>query len=397
MAADDKSSPAGEAAGELKDAAASGGASGGASKGPLPPSLVVVHPLVLLSVLDHYNRVAKDTKKRVIGVLLGETYKGRVDVTNSFAVPFEEDDKDKSIWFLDHSYLETMFRMFKRINAKERVVGWYSTGTTLSESDIDIDALMRDFSTHPLLLLVDAQPKEEGLPCKAFVGVEESGSQQLLISAAGGDEAGEPSTQETSTRDIGHSRTFAHVPCQVGAYEAEENAVEHLLRDVRDATYSKLSKTTRQRFRSLESLKLRLQEIRKYVDHVLAGEIPLSQEIMAQLQDALNALPASSNATKPANGEAGTGMSPATAMDTDGAEISGEAAAGGDALGDALTVTTNDMMLSVYTAALSRGTIALHNLINNKLANREAEAKSAKKDDTTKKESGATESGAAKS
>jgi hypothetical protein len=32
---------------------------------------VVVHPLVLLSVVDHYNRVAKDTKKRAVGVLLG--------------------------------------------------------------------------------------------------------------------------------------------------------------------------------------------------------------------------------------------------------------------------------------------------------------------------------------
>lgn len=47
--------------------------------------LVVVHPLVLLSVVDHYNRVAKDTKKRVVGALLGETYKGRVDITNCFA------------------------------------------------------------------------------------------------------------------------------------------------------------------------------------------------------------------------------------------------------------------------------------------------------------------------
>lgn len=46
---------------------------------------VVIHPLVLLSVVDHYNRVAKDTKKRVVGVLLGETYKGRIDATNSFA------------------------------------------------------------------------------------------------------------------------------------------------------------------------------------------------------------------------------------------------------------------------------------------------------------------------
>ena len=46
---------------------------------------VVVHPLVLLSVVNHYNRVARDTRKRVIGVLLGEASKGQVDVTNSFA------------------------------------------------------------------------------------------------------------------------------------------------------------------------------------------------------------------------------------------------------------------------------------------------------------------------
>lgn len=52
---------------------------------PGPPKQVVVHPLVLLSVVDHYNRVAKDTRKRVVGVLLGETSRGRLDVTNSYA------------------------------------------------------------------------------------------------------------------------------------------------------------------------------------------------------------------------------------------------------------------------------------------------------------------------
>lgn len=35
-------------------------------------------------------------------------------------VPFEEDDKDPSIWFLDHSYLENMFRMFKKVNGECR-------------------------------------------------------------------------------------------------------------------------------------------------------------------------------------------------------------------------------------------------------------------------------------
>ena len=33
-------------------------------------------------------------------------------------MPFEEDDKDASIWFLDHNYHEAMFDMFKRINGK---------------------------------------------------------------------------------------------------------------------------------------------------------------------------------------------------------------------------------------------------------------------------------------
>ena len=61
---------------------------------------IVLHPLCLLSVTDHYNRVARDTKKRVVGVLLGHRTGNTVDVTNSYAVPFEEDLKDSSVWFL---------------------------------------------------------------------------------------------------------------------------------------------------------------------------------------------------------------------------------------------------------------------------------------------------------
>ncbi len=81
------------------------------------PEQVIVHPLVLLNVVDHYNRVAKDTQRRVVGILLGESDKGRVDCTNSFAVPFEEDARDKTVWFLDHDFLEEMAHMFK--------VGWW--------------------------------------------------------------------------------------------------------------------------------------------------------------------------------------------------------------------------------------------------------------------------------
>mgnify|MGYP002477587155 CR=1 FL=1 len=46
----------------------------------------VVHPLVLLSIQDHFHRVAKNTRKRVVGILLGQDLgpKG-YNVANSFA------------------------------------------------------------------------------------------------------------------------------------------------------------------------------------------------------------------------------------------------------------------------------------------------------------------------
>ena len=31
-------------------------------------------------------------------------------------VPFEEDEKDPSVWFLDHNYIEGMNNMFKKVN-----------------------------------------------------------------------------------------------------------------------------------------------------------------------------------------------------------------------------------------------------------------------------------------
>ena len=55
-------------------------------------------------------------QKRVVGLLLGSwSSKGVLDIANSFAIPFDEDDKDKDVWFLDHEYLENMYNMFRLV------------------------------------------------------------------------------------------------------------------------------------------------------------------------------------------------------------------------------------------------------------------------------------------
>ncbi|KAL1458003.1 hypothetical protein WDU94_008180 [Cyamophila willieti] len=289
-------------------------------------SKVVVHPLVLLSVVDHFNRMSKiGNQKRVVGVLLG-CWKGKgiLDVSNSFAVPFDEDDKDNSVWFLDHDYLENMYGMFKKVNAREKVVGWYHTGPKLHQNDIQINELIRRYCTNSVLVIIDAKPKELGLPTEAYRVVDEV------------HDDGSPTT-----------KTFDHVSSEIGAEEAEEVGVEHLLRDIKDTTVGSLSQRVTNQLMGLKGLNQQIKEIEKYVGQVLDGTLPMNHQIIYNLQDIFNMLPDITN----------------------GKFI------------DAFHVKTNDQMLVVYLAAMIRSIIALHNLINNKITNRDAE----KKEITSKK------------
>ena len=289
-----------------------------------PPSSVVVHPLVLLSVVDHYNRVAKDSKKRVVGVLLGETRKGRVDIMNSYAVPFEEDAKSPEIWFLDHNYHETMFEMFKKVSAREKVVGWYSTGPLIRPSDLEINELMRRYTPEPILCIIDVNPKDNlEIPTQAYISVENA-----------------PEAQAVSRR------TFAHIPSEIGAEEAEEVGVEHLLRNIHDTSQSTLTDQVQQKLASLHSLKNRMADMIKYLDNVIQGKCPPNHQIIYNIQDILNLCP-----------------------DLQSKEMV-----------ESLAITNNDNMLVIYLSSLIRSILALDDLINNKLRNQALENEDAEGD-----------------
>lgn len=88
-------------------------------------------------------------------------------------VPFEEDEKDPSVWFLDHNFVESMRDMFKKINAREKLIGWYHSGPKLRASDLEINELFKRYTPNPLLVIVDVQPKEVGVPTDAYFAVDE--------------------------------------------------------------------------------------------------------------------------------------------------------------------------------------------------------------------------------
>ena len=79
------------------------------SDAPAPePIGAKLHPIALLSIVDHHERtVGNKLNKRALGVLLGESNRGVYDITNAYAIPFEEEHKKEGVWFLDHDYHET--------------------------------------------------------------------------------------------------------------------------------------------------------------------------------------------------------------------------------------------------------------------------------------------------
>jgi 26S proteasome regulatory subunit N8 len=279
---------------------------------------VIVHPLVLLSVVDHFNRVSSTQKpSRVMGLLLGNVKPDKtLDIANSFAVPFDEWPNDPKTFFVDAEYLEAMFQMFYKVAAKERIVGWYHTGPKLCQNDIDINQIIKRFTPNPVLVVIQALPDGHDLPTKAYIEV-----------------------QEIHNDGRQPTNTFEHVPSEIGAEEAEEVGVEHLLRDIKDQTAGTLSQRITNQLNGLRGLEERLNNIVAYLHQVIDGQMPPNQTVFNFVQDTMNLFP-----------------------DVTSNEFV-----------EAYTVQTNDHMMAIYLGNLVRTVISLHSLIDNKLSLQKAE------------------------
>merc|ERR1739845_8153 len=212
------------------------------------------------------------------------------------------------------NFHENMFAMFKKVNAKERVVGWYSTGPKFKPSDLSIHELYRRYCPEPVLVVMDVQPKDLDLPMEAYYSIQEQTSDEVF------------------------KRTFLHVQSTVGAFEAEEVGVEHLLRDIKNASASTLAVRVGDKLAALKGLAARLKEISAYLSSVVDGKLPMNQEIIYNLQEIFNLLP-----------------------DLDSEELV-----------RSFAMETNDAMLALYLGSMLRSTVVLHNLINNKARNKNA-------------------------
>ena len=158
--------------------------------------------------------------------------------------------------------------------------------------------------------------------------------------------------------------------------------MEHLLRDIRDVAVGTLSTRITSQLQSLQGLHLRLRDIGQYLQKVLDHELPVNHAILGNLQDVFNLLP---NLSTPAQTPRISGQ---------------ETQIENSELARAMSVKTNDQLMAIYISSLIRAITAFHDLIENKIQNRqqqeesdskrEQELNAAKGDKDAKKANGST-------
>jgi translation initiation factor 3 subunit F len=225
---------------------------------------VNVLPVVYFSIVYHYSR-RSEKQERVIGTLLGKVVGNQVEVSNCFPVPHSETEDQVMV---DMKYHETMYNLHQRVNPKEVIVGWYATGSDITEYSVLIHDFYNRECDQPVHLLLDTSLKTNRLDMKAVVSTP----------------IGSPSGTAGSL--------FTPVKCTTLFHEPERVGVEALARTLSapDHTESLLSELE-QVSSATQGLTDMLSKASDYVDRVLGGEVKGDPEVGRFLLDTLSVSP----------------------------------------------------------------------------------------------------------
>ncbi|KAL6291066.1 hypothetical protein ACE6H2_008576 [Prunus campanulata] len=223
-----------------------------------------VHPLVIFNICDCYVR-RPDQAERVIGTLLGSVLPdGTVDIRNSYAVPHNESADQVA---LDIDYHHNMLISQQKVNPKEVIVGWYSTGFGVTGGSALIHEFYSREAANPVHLTVDTGFRNGEGTIKAYVSVNLSlGDRQLAAQ-------------------------FQEIPLDLRMVEAERVGYDILKTTMVD----KLPTDLEGMEASMERLLALIDDVYKYVDNVVVskeeGRVEPDNNIGRFLLDAVASLP----------------------------------------------------------------------------------------------------------
>ncbi|CAI9731519.1 eukaryotic translation initiation factor 3 subunit F-like [Octopus vulgaris] len=223
-----------------------------------------VHPVVLFSIVDAYERRQEDAH-RVIGTLLGTCEKGAVEVSNCFTVPHNESEDEVAV---DIEYARNMYDLHRKVNSSEVIVGWFSSSGEISEYSVLIHEYYAREAKNPVHITVDTSLMTGKMGVKAFIST--------------------PMGVANKSTGI----MFTPVNVEIIKYETEQVAI-NLIRESQLSSKRSVSMVTD--LQQVDILCGRLQSmlaiVQQYVEDVLDGKIAPDNSTGRFLMELIHSVP----------------------------------------------------------------------------------------------------------
>ncbi|KAI8593248.1 COP9 signalosome complex subunit 6 [Geranomyces variabilis] len=237
--------------------------------------LITLHPLVITNISDQWTRTKMQMSTAnplVLGALLGIQVGRKIEVFDSFELPFESGEDGRCL--VNKAYFVDKSEKIKQVFPKYDFLGWYATGDHPTARELHLHQQMIEHNESPLFLQLDpiSPPSAKDFLIAIYESVIDivQGQPQLL---------------------------FLKAEYKIETGEAERIAVDHVALAT-NASAGKgsalITHLTSQR-NAIKMLHSRTRILREYVAAVEKGEIARDHNIMRQISSLCNRLPTIDN------------------------------------------------------------------------------------------------------
>eukprot|EP00559_Dactyliosolen_fragilissimus_P001117 CAMPEP_0184862302 /NCGR_PEP_ID=MMETSP0580-20130426/6774_1 /TAXON_ID=1118495 /ORGANISM="Dactyliosolen fragilissimus" /LENGTH=357 /DNA_ID=CAMNT_0027360089 /DNA_START=544 /DNA_END=1617 /DNA_ORIENTATION=- len=284
-------------------------------------SSVLVHPIVLLSILDHHAR-RQEGSGRVIGTLLGRRDGDKVEITNCFAVPHAEEGTYESGFdvSIGKVFNQQMLALHLRTNRTETVMGWYATalpedhgtGHLIAGSSVPLqefyEAECEQFD--PIHLVLDTSLMQNSIGLRAFtahpisirgeplgnifhevrLALKSNESEKIAIDAM--IKSHSPLTSSPHTQDPSIGNIKKHNTPEEHKNDSQDDQYNNKIANNKNTTIAQTdANATASLHESMTKLQDMLEIASSYVDSVVDGSTPADDAIGRKIADALSGVP----------------------------------------------------------------------------------------------------------
>ncbi|XP_003745664.1 COP9 signalosome complex subunit 6 [Galendromus occidentalis] len=233
-----------------------------------PSVSVLLHPLVIMNVSDHWTRIRAQNNGRaeqVLGALLGKQKDRTIEVFNSFELYKEGGDSD----IINLDFLEGQQRQYRQVFQDLELVGWYTTGAEPTGSDVKVHQQICALNDSAILMKLNpAGDRSNRLPIAMFESVIEMVDK-------------EPST------------LFINLPYSLVTEEEERIGLDNMARlsiaETRDESLA--SQHLRTQHSAIKMLLSRIKILEQYVRAVEQGVLKPNRSILREIFSLCRQLP----------------------------------------------------------------------------------------------------------